>query len=696
MEEKFKKIANFSIILLCLIIPLAFYPRLENVFELFKITILKIVVFSIFALYLAISVYRREIKIPKSPLLIPLILYLFIVFISTLFSYQRNVSYNELINIFTYFLLFLIVISFYEEEKNVLLFTAISLSAAVISLYALLQHLRIDFIEWSDPIVYLRSTSTLGNPDFVSAYLSLVLPLILSFLIIQEKPIFKILLFLNFLLSFTALLLTYSRGGWLTFLLVITIFLFLLEKNKIRENLPYILALFISLTVIVIIFSPLKISIDQRATNIPGRIKSLTDIHYPSFSIRRHLWHDAILMISGRPILGWGPDTFTVVFPKFRSPELSYLAGRNNLPENPHNEYLNIAANSGFLGLFSFLFLVMVILKYSFKKAKYGNLYLGIFATLVGFFFQSLFYYKIVPTYFLFFLLTGIIAYKKGELSYLKFDFFHKPTIFILYLFIIISTFFFVSTSISEVLANKHYRRGKTYIDVHLWLKAENEFIKAQKFSLLNIFSPYNKNYRLALGSTYEQMAISIQKNDKKSLDFKKFLFERGIKEYKEAINLSKNEPYSYADLARIYFHYSRLNNNYKKLSIENYKIAQRLDPKNCVFYNDLGVVYLAYEDYKNAIREFENAVKLEPHYAEAWENLGMSHYYLKNKEKAVFYLEKAIKEEPNLFSAYIRIAVILLEKKEKAKAINYLNKANKIFPQNLTIKKLLEDIKKK
>jgi O-antigen ligase/TPR repeat protein len=687
MEEKFKKILNFSIVFLCIIVPVIFNPKLENVFELFKINVLKIVIFLIFAIYLFVSIYKREIKIPENPILIPLTIYIFISSISTIFSYQKNLSYNELINNFTYFLLLFLIISFYEKEKNYLIFTAISISSAFVSIYALLQHLRIDFIEWNSEVVYIRSTSTLGNPDFVSAYLSLTLPILLSFLIVQKKTYFKILLFLNFILSFTALLLTYSRGGWITFILSICIFLFL-EKDKLKENISYLIWLFLFSSAILIISSQRKVMIDNRITNIPGRIKSLTDIHYPSFEIRRHLWHDAILMIRERPVIGWGLNTFTTVFPKFRSPELSYLAGKNNLPENPHNDYLNISANSGFLGLFSFLFFSIVILKYSFKKVKEGVLYSGIFSVIFGFLFQSIFYYKIVPTSTLFFILSGIVLSKKREFFSFKIDFFHKPTIFLLYFFVVILTFYFVTNSLFEILANKYYRKGMSYLTAHRYIEAEREFLKAQ------IFSPFNRDYKLGLGSVYEEMAIHISKKDKDSLNLKKFLFEKGIKEYRDTIKIFKNDPYSYASLGRIYFHYSRINKKYFKNSKENYKIAQKLDPKNCVFYHDLGVLYLIHKEYESAEKEFEKAIKLNPHYAEAFENLGMSYYYSGDKEKAIFYLKKAIEEE-NLYSAYIRIVMILIEMERRKEAIEYLKKAEKIFPQEISIKKLLEGLQK-
>lgn len=684
MEEKLKKIINFSIILLCLIIPVAFYPKLENVFELFKITILRIVVLVIFSLYLFISVYMREIKIPKNPVLFPIVLYLLTVVFSTAISYQKFTSYNEAINIFTYFIFLFLVISFYEKEKNILISTAISFSSAVVSLYALLQHLKIDFIEWDSPLVYTRSTSTLGNPDFVSAYLSIVLPVVLSFLIIQKNKFFKSLLFLNFVLNFTALLFTYSRGGWITFVFVMAIFFYLLEKEKLRENISYILGLFLCIVAISTAGVSRKVLIDNKVTDISGRIKSIVDLNYPSFSIRRHLWHDALLMIREKPLLGWGPDTFTSVFFKFRSPELSYLAGRTNLPENPHNDYLNICCNSGFFGLFAFLFFCVSVLKYSLRKLKEDILYLGMFSAIVGFLFQSLFYYKVVPTATLFFLFSGILVKEEREKISLKINF-HLPTIFLIYSFIFICTFYFIIISLFEIVANKHYRKGKSYIDAHQYLQAETEFMKA------TVFSPYNKNYKLALGRVYEEIAIHLPKKKK---EIKKFLFKKGIEKYKEAINLDRNDPHPYADLGRIYFHYSEIDKKYRNYSIKNYKIAQKLDPKNCVFYNDLGVIYLAFKEYEKAKSEFEKATKLEPHYAEAWENLGMCYYYLDEKEKAISYLKKAI-DEQDLFSAYIRIVFILKEVNKKDKAILYLKKADKLFPKNPVLKKLLKDFQK-
>jgi O-antigen ligase len=66
------------------------------------------------------------------------------------------------------------------------------------------------------------------------------------------------------------------------------------------------------------------------------------------------LWKDSLKMAVARPVLGWGPETFSREFPRFQSRELA-KAYPDFYHESPHNIFLDALVSSGAFGLISLL-----------------------------------------------------------------------------------------------------------------------------------------------------------------------------------------------------------------------------------------------------------------------------------------------------------------------------------------------------
>ena len=67
---------------------------------------------------------------------------------------------------------------------------------------------------------------------------------------------------------------------------------------------------------------------------------------------------------------------------------------------------------------------------------------------------------------------------------------------------------------------------------------------------------------------------------------------------------------------------------------------AQKLNPKDPVIYNDLGLVYMAKERPDVAVGQFKKALELNPDYSLAKNNLGSAYLVLKEWDKAIPVLE--------------------------------------------------------
>jgi hypothetical protein len=80
--------------------------------------------------------------------------------------------------------------------------------------------------------VYGRTSGAFGESNVYAAYISLFLPLTVSFLINSTNLYYLIFMYLNIFFGIYALVLTGSRGGFLSAIISLIVF-FIITKNSI-------------------------------------------------------------------------------------------------------------------------------------------------------------------------------------------------------------------------------------------------------------------------------------------------------------------------------------------------------------------------------------------------------------------------------------------------------------------------------
>lgn len=94
-----------------------------------------------------------------------------------------------------------------------------------------------------------------------------------------------------------------------------------------------------------------------------------------------------------------------------------------------------------------------------------------------------------------------------------------------------------------------------------------------------------------------------------------------------------------------------------------------------------LGIVYLNWGDFQQAISFLQTAIELNPDLAEAYYHLGMSWRMSGNVEEATANLQKALAIQPELSEAYNNLAMCCMVNREVDQAISYLQKAIELQP---------------
>ena len=207
--------------------------------------------------------------------------------------------------------------------------------------------------------VISRVSGTFGHPNSLAGYLVMLVLINLALFWAPIAKRVKLALWLTLLLMSTALILTYSRAGWLAlgfggmFILYLCFFRWI--KNRV-------IAFLISLALLILFF----ISSVGLITPLRQRL-FLED--YGAARTRIPLSEVALNIIGHHPWLGIGLGNYTMAAPDYdTTPEgISY-----EFPRPVHNEFLLIATEQGLpaLGLFLVILLYVVIQLFRLSQSR--------------------------------------------------------------------------------------------------------------------------------------------------------------------------------------------------------------------------------------------------------------------------------------------------------------------------------------
>ncbi|MFH0754693.1 MAG: O-antigen ligase family protein [Candidatus Omnitrophota bacterium] len=286
------------------------------------------------------------------------------------------------------FLLFAVIEVVTTRRRFLILLGAFALSAFVVSVDGLWQvNQGVDFLR-GNALDSGRILACMKHPNDLGVYL--IFPLLMSMglslwtwfdrnkkdsVMGSRVGMAAVLLFG---LSLVALGLTYSRGAWLGAFVAALVFVLMRRK--------YVWACMGFVLVFALFFSP-RMTATRNVSFVSDTAKESTGLLVDGFSgsDRLLMWGDASRIIKDHPVLGTGLNTYTRVIYRYSQYRKLY----------PHNGYLQITAELGFIGLGVFLWLLASVGGFAWKRIVVGHegmfvvLLSGLFAAWIGFLVQS-------------------------------------------------------------------------------------------------------------------------------------------------------------------------------------------------------------------------------------------------------------------------------------------------------------------
>jgi len=690
-------------------------------------------------------ILQRRVFIQRTPLDIPIVLFLLSQLISTIFSWDSHISiwgYYSRFNggllstisyVFLYysFLSNLAVVSLVKR----LLFVSL-ISGTVVALWGLPSHFgydptclifrgTLDVSCWTadfQPMV--RIFSTLGQPDWLAAYLAILIPIAVAFAINKFKTtddnklkknhesgiknhafnnnfILNSLFIILASLFYLDLLYTGARSGvlaaWSSLAFFFTFYIWFQRKQLLLSGEArsrsagkywYVLVVFVvflSITFFVgqpfpqlnkFTLNGIKASLSKPITNNQSPITNKP--HAGEFGgtdsskIRLLVWQGAIDAWRSYPIFGTGVETFASAYYRFKPAAHNLTSEWNFLYNKAHNEFLNYLATTGLVGLGSYLGMIFVFIVLCSKyyvasiKGKIHNTYYillntGLVAGYVSILVTNFFGFSVVITNIYIFMIPAFVFILGGMINFKK-------------------QFVFPKTESVRQLTDI------TRVSLYQWTFIFF-IILASCFLLLNLFrywmadKAYSLGYNLDRAGEYQEAYPYLQK----------------------AVEMRGGEPVFKDELAinNAILAGALLSQEGAKTSTDSAELANKLAegavslsnfitskyPNNVVFWKSRVRVFysLGQADSRYltfALEAIKKASKLSPSDANISYNLGVLYGQNGDVKNGIETLEKTIKLKPDYRDAYYALSLFYHDQAvdEKGNVIDRdkLNKAIK------------------
>jgi len=427
----FNKIIFYLYSVLFLFTPFIMTSNTSELFEFNKMIFIYLMTSLILFFWLLKMVFTKKIIIKKTPFDIPIFLFLASQIISTVFSIDRHTSIfgyygrfnGGLLSIITYIILFYGFISNFFESKSLENILKVSIFSSVITIFwglpgklgydlsCLLFMGQLNNSCWTAQFKpHERMFSTLGQPNWLGAFLAINFFIGLYFYFKNFKNK-RYLIFntLYLLLNFSSILFTRSRSSLgatlfclLLFFLLYPLFyrlFFSSQSNMVDFSAKNILAKIKPLIIIFfIVFLPILVfktgvekidrylaakfylnylvkpnksnivnQIDKNEKNQNKAIKITASI-----DIRKIVWQGALELGNRYPFFGTGVETFAYAYYFVRPKEHNLTSEWDYLYNKAHNEYLNYLATTGYIGLISYLLMVLAVAYFFISKINFG------------------------------------------------------------------------------------------------------------------------------------------------------------------------------------------------------------------------------------------------------------------------------------------------------------------------------------
>lgn len=253
---------------------------------------------------------------------------------------------------------------FFKKESRIHLFVWFFIgSLTVVVLYTLINHALYGFDEETGHWVmwpFFKDHTSYG------AILALVFPLLIGLAYIKrDQPITRGIVVALILIFGFAIIMSYTRAAWVSLVGALVVYLLIRFKVKFKylAIAGMVGMIYVAASWTDIMHSLEKNRSEHATEDMNERIESMANVTTDASNLERlNRWGCAVRMWQERPIVGWGPGTYAMVYAPFQlSSGKTIISTNSGNLGNAHSEYLGPLSEQGLPGMLLMIILVIYI-----------------------------------------------------------------------------------------------------------------------------------------------------------------------------------------------------------------------------------------------------------------------------------------------------------------------------------------------
>lgn len=696
------RLIEYSFYSLFLLVPLVFVGNTSELFEFNKMWLAFGLTIIIGSSWITKMILQKKVVVLKTPLDIPILLFLASQIISSVLSLDSHISWwgyysrfnGGLLSTICYVLLYYAFVSNLHTKHVMRILWVSLISCILVALWGFPAHFgydptclvfrgTLDVNCWTDAFKpTIRTFSTLGQPAWLAAYLAILLPLTMVYGLnvistkhkAQNKFLVPSLLSLV-ALFYISLIFTNTRAGFIGFGaadLILWAFIFIKKSLPRTVALKYFAIFHLTLVISSFFFGMPHPSLDKftfksLTTQVSAPATSITpststpaakpsaEAAVPinitdSADIRKLVWQGAIAAWRDNPIFGTGVETFAFAYYKYKPAAHNLTSEWDFLYNKAHNEYLNYLATTGIVGLGSYL---LIILFFSFQASKW----LIAHSILKKESEKDENHGAYTKSYLL---VAGLLA---GYASILITNFFGFSVVIINLYFFLIPAFFYVLTEMlnPEKALSFGSEKASDGSDINPYQWTAIVVIAIVAVGLhLNLINYWSADIDYALGANLNKVGQ----------------YQQGYESLVRAVDVKPNEPVYTDEFSQSLavmangLALQKDNKNAEQFAAKALELSNQIlkdHPNNIVYWkNRVRLLYtLSQSDLTNkqnyiteAVQSIDKAQKLSPNDAKISYNQGVLHGQVGDVEGGIKILNLTIKLKPDYRDAYYALGL--------------------------------------
>lgn len=617
-----------------------------------------------------------------------LLVFLAAMALSTVFSANPYTSFwsttNRMTGLFVFLHLaayYLMVRGVFQGAQNIRRYLRWWLTiGALEAIYIILQQ----FVKfsWMTPLLEGRSIGTIGNPIFTGDFMAMITLLAGGLLWATRSRLWRWIYGVIAALGLISMILLAARGpilGLVAGTICIAVFGLLSSRLKL-----WFKTMILGALVVVVIGGGLLIWVGRDSSfvqSIPviNRFAQI-DPREPNVQSRLLTWQVGLGAFVEKPLLGYGPENFSIAFQKVYQPVFEALGISATQLDKAHNNLIEYLVTTGLVGALSYLgvfiislWLILSSMKTVGKKKKVLISVLG--AIVIVYFVQGLTSIETLAPLMLFACILAIVANIVGGRPI---DVPSRPKIWWIVAGVIVIAY--------GIYSGIQYHVKPAMVSYRLFranaLASQGQFHQALQLaeSGVRLDTFIRPSVLISFGAQVDEN-VSYRRDAEAAADYM-LKSAQWMEEY--SLPHAQGDAIPLTILGGIYSKLSSVSDQYITKANQVVEQAVAISPKRALTWLEWGKVFLVGKDYKQAAEKFDYALSLNDKFAEAHILDAIAKAYMGDFSSSAMHINRLFELEPGLAasSAYSGLIVdAYLSHKQNQLAIDFLKRILETYP---------------